>query len=230
MRAIRRTTCADLVRALVLATAMLGGVLALGARQSAAQQATPVPVAEAAPGAAQELIANGSFEQNTGWHGSRTVEYNQDVAYTGSRALHLPAAADNFAYQTITMPQRLDAAVLRFAWTVAAADPPRSLRPLDGDTLRAALCPVDDERCRNHYGMTSVLTDTGGGWQMAELVINEANLQRLPGQEVNVVFFKQQDNTAPAAVFYVDDVSLLVDTGIRTQAIERIYLPLVVRS
>jgi hypothetical protein len=229
MRAVRATTCANLVRALVLAVATLGGVLALGVRQSAAQQATPVPVIDAAPGAAQELIANGSFEQNTGWNGSRDVEYNQDAAYTGSRALHLPAAADNFAYQTITMPQRLDAAVLRFAWTVAAADPPRSLRPLDGDTLRAALCPVDDERCRNHYGMTSVLTDTGGGWQMAELVINEANLQRLPGQQVNIVFFKAQDGTAPAATFYIDDVSLLAAPGARTEAIERIYLPLVQR-
>jgi hypothetical protein len=229
MRAVRGTICTNLVRALVLAAAMLGGVLVLGVRQSAAQQATPVPVIDAAPGAAQELIANGSFEQNTGWNGSRDVEYSQDAFYTGSRALHLPTAADNFAYQTITMPQRLDAAVLQFAWTVAAADPPRSLRPLDGDTLRAALCPVDDERCRNHYGMTSVLTDTGGGWRMAELVINEANLQRLSGQEVNVVFFKQQDNTAPAATFYVDDVSLLAATERGTEAIERLYLPLVVR-
>lgn len=229
MRALGMTTGANLLRALLLAAAILGGVLAVGVRHSAAQQATPLPTPTVVPGGARELLTNGGFEQNTGWQGSRDVEYRPEAAYTGSRALHFPAAADNFAYQTITMPQRLDAVVLRFAWTVSAADPPRSLRPLDGDMLQAALCPVDDQRCRNHYGITSVLTDTGGGWQIAQLVVNEANLQRLPGQQVNLVFFKSQDGSAPAATFYIDNVSLLAETGSSTTAAERVYLPLVRR-
>lgn len=222
MREVERTTWANLARALLLAAAVLVGVLWFGMGQSAAQQP---------PGGVRELVANGSFERDTIWQGSRDVEYSPEAAYVGRRALHFPAAADNFAYQTITMPLGLEAAALRFAWTVADADVPGSPPAADGDTLRAVFCPVDDERCRNDYGMTSVLTSTGGGWQIAELSISDVNLQRLSGQPVNLVFFKLQDDNAPAATFYVDDVSLLVATSSRTAAerSERVYLPLVRR-
>jgi hypothetical protein len=188
---------------------------------------TPSPTPSPTPVEGQELIANGGFEADSDWLGSGGVTFSSTDAYSGSRALRFAPGADNSAFQTIIMPQQLDSVLLSFAWKATEADPYTTLDPLDGDLLQAVLCPADDQLCRNDYGATDLLTTSSGEWQMAELVVKDANIQRLPGQSVNVAFFKTQDGLAPAATFYVDDVSLQVAADDIVEPTERVYLPLV---
>jgi hypothetical protein len=164
------------------------------------------------PGATQELIVNGGFEDAPGWTFTSDVQYTTTEAHSGSRSLMFAPGATNSAIQSVTFPENLTSATLTFAWKDADPDSPTSIDPLDGDVLQVVLCNLEDD-CVTDYGYSPVLFDSQGAWQQVTLNVEQDQLAALAGQTIGVVLFKFQDDTPPGATFYVDDVSLQVTTS-----------------
>jgi hypothetical protein len=164
------------------------------------------------PGATQELIVNGGFEDAPGWTLTSDVQYTTIEANTGSRSLVFAPGAINSAIQSVTFPENLTSATLTFAWKDTDTDPLTSADPLDGDALQAVFCNLEDN-CATDYGFSPALFDSQGAWQQVTVNVEQNQLAALGGQTIGLMFFKFQDDAAPNATFYLDDVSLQVTTS-----------------
>lgn len=167
---------------------------------------TPDPDPDPDPEASQELISNGSFEEDGSWFGTQNgVVITNTQSYDGSYSLYFVEGMDNNVYQSVTFPSNPVSATLTFYW--------KTINPDAGyDSLLAVLCEPSDT-CTTNYGTSAVLEDSGGTWVQEQITVSQSNLTTLAGQTIDLVFFKDQDDIAPEAGFYIDNVSLEVTTS-----------------
>jgi hypothetical protein len=157
----------------------------------------------AAGAGCQELIQNGSFEDDTAWAigvTPRPARYATDQAHSGNRSLLLglkPGESDVNSYssvrQTITVPAAIGSATLTF-WTYPVSELD------DGDRQECLLLDQD--------GATlDVLMRTNAN--TADWTGKSYDLSAYAGQTIQVYFNAYNDGDGSGVTgFYLDDVSV----------------------
>jgi hypothetical protein len=157
------------------------------------------------------LIVNGSFEEDGGWHWELTPKpptFTQDAAWDGSRSMllgNLDPSTDTLAFssvwQDITVPADASSVKLTFHYKLVsqgqqAFDEAKFvlLNPADGSILAV---PWREKQ------------DTAGGWE--EVTIDLTSLTR--GQTIRFYFGVVNDGNGNPTAMYLDDVRLMVCTG-----------------
>jgi hypothetical protein len=152
----------------------------------------------AAPAAIEQLIQNGGFEQSVAWLGSDVV-YTSAAAHSGARSMASLPGVDGYFYQTVSIPADAITGTIDFYYLNNPPD--------EGfDTVRVYIYNEDRS---NYYGHSDPFSAGTTNWQHIRLDLATI-LPSIVGQTVNVLFWIDQDNAPPHAVFYVDDVALYV--------------------
>jgi len=157
------------------------------------------------------LIINGSFEEERGWHWELTPKppsFTQDDAWDGSRSMllgNLDPSTDVLAFssvwQDITVPADASSVNLTFRYKLISQGQQTFdeakfvlLNPADGSILAV---PWREKQ------------DTAGGWE--EVSIDLTTLTR--GKTVRLYFGVVNDGNGNPTAMYLDDVRLMVCTG-----------------
>ena len=157
------------------------------------------------------LIINGSFEEERGWHWELTPKppsFTQDDAWDGSRSMllgNLDPSTDVLAFssvwQDITVPADASSVNLTFRYKLISRGQQTFdeakfvlLNPADGSILAV---PWREKQ------------DTAGGWE--EVSIDLTTLTR--GKTVRLYFGVVNDGNGNPTAMYLDDVRLMVCTG-----------------
>jgi len=157
----------------------------------------------AAGAGCQELIRNGSFEDDTAWAigvTPRPARYTADQAHGGSRSLLLglkPGESDVNSYssarQTITVPAAIDSATLTF-WTYPVSE-------LDDGDRQECLLLDQDGATLDVLMRTNVNTAAWTG--------TSYDLSAYAGQTIQVYLNAYNDGDGSGVTgFYLDDVSV----------------------
>ncbi len=179
---------------------LLAGILFLAVAPSFAQQPP-----------CSNLIVNGSFEEDGGWHWEltpKTPSFSNDTAWDGSRSMllgNLDPSTDTLAFssvwQDITVPADASSVNLTFHYKLVSQGPQVFdeakfvlLNPTDGSILAV---PWRTKQ------------DTAEEWK--EVSLDLTNLTK--GKTLRFYFGVVNDGNGNPTAMYLDDVSLMVCTG-----------------
>lgn len=171
-------------------------------------QASPAQAPAAQPAAAQPLapagvniVQNGGFESDAAWEVS-DMDYTDAAAHSGDWSMSSFAGTDGYIYQFVQVPANATAATLSYWWRNEDGDEgyDKLLASIYTGDLSEAIVSGDEH------------SSADSNWRSYSLNLNSV-LSEIRGQTVAVAFEVDQDDLAPEAVFFIDDVVLNVETG-----------------
>ena len=171
---------------------------------------TPTPSVTPTPGACNQVIINGSAEQNVAWHFPVTAwtgGYSTTRSRTGWRSLRTgiesgpPVFSYSSAEQAFFVPLDTISGRLSF-WYYAVALGPN----YDGD--RSYVLLLDDSG-EYEIVLTLIWPETNTQ-RWTEVVIEDIDWTKYRGQQVRLRFLTINNAYLETAVMYTDDVSLLL--------------------
>lgn len=175
--------------------------LTVGGGQLASGSAPVQAYSESAHATASNLIQNGGFESDAAWV-MESFERENAFSYAEDWSAVSWPGFDGYVYQFVDIPADATAATLSYYWYNEDADP-------GFDELAVSIYSDDLGSVLETFAFHS---SDDQEWHGESFNLNGL-LDDLRGETVAVVLEIIQDGIEPDAVFYVDDVALMVETG-----------------
>ncbi len=196
---------AGVILSALLLVGLLGGVL--------------LPAQRAAAASCQEVVADGGFENGTGWQTVATGSYSlfsNYLARSGAQAAHLAGVdnANDRAVTSLTLPADQASITLSFWWQVYSTESAGGY-----DALSLVLADSQGTPLYAVAGLTDLNATTS--WQQVQV-----DLSAFAGQTVQLILSAKTDGSL-VTDFFIDDLSV---TACGATTMQKLFLPITSRN